>query len=275
MALLNYREDLKNFGHTIGLEAPYKELNLYYRPPKWVMPLHRHPFFQFLLVLQGELIIKTELRQDILTKGMASLIPPEIPHRLETRKGYRQFGINTSPEASKDDSLLRILKLNVTSPEALNMSNLMDLIPEIEDCCRLQTILSIQKIRNRLEYMFLTCVDTLKKQSGDQGFKEKITDYLRENISESLTLDCISRHFSLSPSHVERLAYLDFGCGALRLFHRLKIDRARVLLHTSDMTVSQIAAHLGYEDQSYFSRYFKRFTGLSPTAYKKANYNKE
>jgi AraC-like DNA-binding protein len=130
-------------------------------------------------------------------------------------------------------------------------------------------MVDIAKIRNRLEYMLLACVDMMRKDSGRQEFKEKLVNYLHENISEALTLDRISRYFSLSPTHVERLAYREFGCGVLNLFHRLKIDRARVLLNSTGMAISAIAGHLGYEDQSYFSRYFKKYTGMSPREYQK------
>jgi AraC-like DNA-binding protein len=131
-------------------------------------------------------------------------------------------------------------------------------------------MISIQKIRNRLEYMILSCADALKKQDGAQAFREKTMHHFREKISEQLSLEDISKTLVLSPTQVERLSYQEFGCGAIHLFHRLKIDRARTLLHTTDLSIFEIAKHLGYDDQSYFSRLFKKHTGVSPRTYKKA-----
>lgn len=253
-----------------GLDAPYGDFNFFMRPPGWIMARHRHRFFQFLLVLSGELILLTgeDETPSVLTRGMASLIPPGTPHVLRTETGYRQFGINTVPEG-KDEGLIRILSSYITGPVTLTIPVLLDLIPEIEDCARLQTMISIQKIRNRLEYMILSCADTLKKQDGVQAFREKIMHYFREKISEPLTLGDVSKALVLSPTHVERLSYQEFGCGAIHLFHRLKIDRARTLLHTTDLSIYEISKHLGYGDQSYFSRLFKKHTGGSPRTYKK------
>jgi len=45
----------------------------------------------------------------------------------------------------------------------MDLPNLLDFLPEIEDCTRLQTAFSIQKIRNRLENMLLHCVEVLEK----------------------------------------------------------------------------------------------------------------
>jgi AraC-like DNA-binding protein len=234
------------------------------------MSTHRHSFFQFLLVISGELSLVDGQGKPAakLTRGMASLIPPEFPHSLQTRAGYRQFGINMV-SAAPEERLIKILATQAPNPAVMHIPMLLDIIPEIEDCSRLQTMVSIQKIRNRLEYMLLSCVDMLKKQDGGQAFREKLMAYFRERLSETLTLGDVSRNLSLSPTHVERLSYLEFGCGAMCLFHRLKIDRARTLLYITDLPISVIADHLGYKDQSYFSRYFKKYTGTSPLTYKK------
>ncbi|GHU31458.1 hypothetical protein FACS1894172_06390 [Spirochaetia bacterium] len=261
-------------GHYFtGLEVPYGELNFINRPTNWNMPLHKHPYFQFLLVLSGELSISAgdSGKPASLSRGMASLIPPGFPHRLQSITGYRQFGINLTAN-TPDDNLIKILSANVTSPVEIDIPALLDIVPEIEDYSRLQTMVSIQKIRNRMEYMLLTCVDMLKKQDGRQAFKEKLMVYLTDKISENLTLEDISRYLSLSQTHVERQAYLEFGCGAINLFHRLKIDRARILLNTTDLAISEIADHLGYNDQSYFSRFFKKYTKVSPLEYKKSRF---
>jgi AraC-like DNA-binding protein len=262
----------ENIGQSLtGLDSPYGDFNFFTRPPGWIMERHRHRFFQFLLVLSGGLLLTAgeDEAPAVLTRGMASLIPPGTSHVLRTETGYSQFGINTVPEG-KDEGLIRILSAHITGPVILAMPMLLDLIPEIEDCARLQTMISIQKIRNRLEYMILSCVDALKKQDGAQAFREKTMHYFREKISEPLSLGDVSKTLVLSPTHVERLCYQEFGCGAIHLFHRLKIDRARTLLHTTDLSIYEISKHLGYDDQSYFSRLFKKHTGVSPRAYKKA-----
>jgi hypothetical protein len=207
-----------NIGQSLtGLDAPYGDFNFFTRPPGWIMARHRHQFFQFLLVLSGELHLTAGEDEVpvILTRGMASLIPPGIPHVLRTEAGYTQFGINTVPDG-KDEGLIRILITHITGPVILTMPVLLDLIPEIEDCARLQTMISIQKIRNRLEYMILSCVDALKKQDGVQAFREKTMRYFREKISEPLSLGDVSKALVLSPTHVERLCYQEHGYAFLR-----------------------------------------------------------
>ena len=206
----------------------------------------------------------------MLTKGMASLIPPGVPHRRKSEKEYRQFVINLASDA-QDDGLIKILTTHVSTPVVMNAPDLLGFLPEIEDCTQLQTLISIQKIRNRLEYMLLSCVEILIKQDGGQPmFKEKLVEFLRTNISEILTLDDISKVLFMSSSHIERLAYREFGCGAIRLFHRIKMDYAQLLLRTTNLPISNISSCLGYMDQGYFSRLFKKHVGITPLNYKTA-----
>jgi YesN/AraC family two-component response regulator len=51
----------------------------------------------------------------------------------------------------------------------------------------------------------------------------------------------------------------------------MRIDRAKELLATTDMSIREIAEAVGYADQNYFSRMFRKFTGLSPSSYKLEN----
>ncbi|MCL2319144.1 MAG: helix-turn-helix domain-containing protein [Treponema sp.] len=250
------------------MDTPYGDFNFFSRPSHWTMTMHKHPFFQFLLVISGDLKIITGQSETLLERGMVSIIPPEVPHNLMSEAGYNQFGINLISDAP-EDSLIKILTSYIDAPVIINNPGLLDLLPEIEDCARLQTMVSIQKIRNRLEYMLLNCVEMIKRQDTNQAFREKLMDYFRERLSENLALEELSKDFFMSPSHIERLSYMEFGCGAMHLFNRLKMDRARMLLQNTNLPISDISGRLGYEDQGYFSRVFRKYAGMSPRKYQK------
>lgn len=53
----------------------------------------------------------------------------------------------------------------------------------------------------------------------------------------------------------------------MEFFNRLKIEKAKELIRTRQFTFSQIADQLGYSSIHYFSRQFKKITGMSPTEY--------
>ena len=178
--LKNYYE-IDKIGHSLfGLDTPYTDINFYLRPENWSKPMHVHSFFQFLLVLEGELLVITGNDRAILKRGMVSIVPPELMHGLKTETGYKQFGVNLASNVP-DNGLMQILSSSISTSIVLNMPGFLDFLPEIEDCSHIQTMLSIQKIRNRLEYMLLDCIETMQKQEGNQAFKVKLINYLQGN----------------------------------------------------------------------------------------------
>jgi len=249
-----------------GMDIPYQYIYYFNRPPGWNMPVHRYPFFLFHFVISGDLSITIDQKETILTRNMVAIIPPLVQHSLKTVDGYSQFGFNIVPV--NEDTLVKVLTSQIDKLFIMNIPKLLDFLPEIADCACLQTVVSIQEIRNRLEYMLLYCVKMLIKQDGKQAFRENLMEYFREHLSENITLETLSKTFNMSASHIERLSYKEFGCGAIHLFNRLKMDRARILLQTSDLRISEIASLLGYEDQGYFSRLFYKILGVRPSRYK-------
>jgi len=233
----------------------------------WYSPLHRHPVFEFTLVIDGKASIIVDEKEYILTRGMVSLVPPEFPHIQKSKGGHQRLGFLMASEP--EDALIKILTSYIRYPVIANIPHLLEFIPEIEEYLHLQTIVSIQKIRNILERILLCCVDHVKKQDRNQAFCEKLIEHFRKNLSKNLNLKELSDMFFMSQALIERLAYREFGCGAIHLFYRLKIDHARTLLQDTTIPIAEISAHLGYEDQSYFSRIFKKYTGLSPRDYRK------
>ena len=252
---------------STSLEKPFVDFYSTYRPKDWDRPFHTHNYYQFMLVIDGQLDIESNNRKDTLTRGMVSIIPPEILHSFHTEVGHHLFGISLAED--QEDPLIQTLNRHIKEHIVVNTPGFLELLPEIDECNRHQTMVSIQIIRNRLEYMLLYCIQMMNKHNNQQFFNEKLIQYFREHISENMTLDELSKKLFISSSHIERLSNKEFGCGAIHLFNRLKIDEACMLLQTSDQRISDIASNLGYSDQNYFSRLFFKFYGVSPSEYRK------
>jgi len=81
----------------------------------------------------------------------------------------------------------------------------------------------------------------------------------------------VSRHageIGVSPTHLSRLTRAATGLSASRLIEQRLMREARRALAYTNMTVSQIAWDLGFDDPAYFTRVFARATGRAPTAYR-------
>ncbi|MBY0758082.1 MULTISPECIES: AraC family transcriptional regulator [Sellimonas] len=95
----------------------------------------------------------------------------------------------------------------------------------------------------------------------------KIIQYLEYHICEHLTLSDICEAHSLSRSALQSLFHKEKGCGVMEYFNNMKIQRAKDIIRDGTMNFTEIAYFLSYSSLQYFSRQFKRITGMSPLEY--------
>ncbi len=96
-----------------------------------------------------------------------------------------------------------------------------------------------------------------------------VIEYMLVNITQRCTLDDFAAQACLSRSYFSRQFRDKTGYAPVDYFIRLKMQRACELLETTKMTVGQISRGLGYQDQYYFSRIFKKIVGVHPTQYRR------
>lgn len=94
--------------------------------------------------------------------------------------------------------------------------------------------------------------------------------YLVENLHSSLTLADMAVHAGLSESQFSHLFKQQTGHSPLAYFIHLKMQHACSLLAMTPLSIKQVAQEVGYADSYYFSRLFKKITGVAPTAYRRA-----
>lgn len=94
-------------------------------------------------------------------------------------------------------------------------------------------------------------------------------DYIRENYRKQITLSDISDTVGFSPSYLSNLFRKELRLTFTEYLNRYRIERAAELLLTTTMKTYEIAYAVGFTDQSYFSRTFKKFTGMRPSEYKR------
>ena len=124
-------------------------------------------------------------------------------------------------------------------------------------------------VANRLRQL-LAGVPLAVDQMGDtrQPDLELIDTFMREHLNERITLGQLAEMTGLSPTHFATCYRQATGVSPIQHFLHLKIERACQLLDTSDQSFASISRMLGYDDNYYFSRLFKKIMGQAPSDYR-------
>lgn len=96
--------------------------------------------------------------------------------------------------------------------------------------------------------------------------------YMDSHPTEMITMKSMAELCHLSESYFSRLFSKELGENFSTYVNRKKIERSKKLLRDSQMSVSQIAKEVGYQDAGHYIRLFKRFEGVTPTIYRQYNY---
>lgn len=111
-------------------------------------------------------------------------------------------------------------------------------------------------------------------QQAGNGNMRKLLEYIDEHYSEPLSLSSLSRHFHFNPSYLSSYFSAHNDEGFSEYLNKIRIAKAAELLRADEMAISEISARVGYSDHSYFTKVFKKQTGMSPSQYRRQHRSK-
>ena len=95
-----------------------------------------------------------------------------------------------------------------------------------------------------------------------------IKTYIEINYKNNITLDSLAKKAHFSPSYLSKFFKKEVGENISTYIQNIRIDKAKVLLKTTTLKTYEIAEAVGIEDPVYFSRIFKKVTGVKPKDYR-------
>ena len=105
-------------------------------------------------------------------------------------------------------------------------------------------------------------------RTAKSQYLNRVITYMRDHLQENLTLTRIAREAGLSESYLNAVFKECVKCAPMDYYINMKMDKACYLLCNTDMHIYQVAQYLGYDNQYYFSRAFKKGLGVPPKKYK-------
>lgn len=97
---------------------------------------------------------------------------------------------------------------------------------------------------------------------------KRVIDYIHGHIADDIDIDVLAGEACITKPYLIRIFKRELGTSPLQYINNKKVERAQLLLYTTNMPVKEVAYALGFSDHSYFIRMFRKMSGLTPQEYR-------
>ena len=235
---------------------------------------HTHGFAQLLLVLSGQGVFEVDGRALRMRPGDLLIVNPDVEHSErcvgEEPLDYIMLGVDRLAFSFDADSTpFGCLENNIQS--ARLRFYFQEILREMQE----KGLHSERIASDLLEALLLTVVrDTgfvsaayePARSSRESGAVKR---YLDANYGQEITLDLLAQRTNLNKYYLVHAFTRAHGVSPINYLISRRIEAAKHLLESSDQSIAQIAATVGFSSQSYFSQSFRRLVSCTPAQYRK------
>lgn len=123
---------------------------------------------------------------------------------------------------------------------------------------------TLDELEEYLQSFFSEIIRNLSRSSGEAGYGERITKYLEQHFCQEISFEQMAKEIGISYSYMRRIVYELTGKSLIDYTNLLRINKAKQILQTTNLTMAQIAAEVGYNNVQSFNRFFRKYEGMSP-----------
>ncbi|WP_321286640.1 helix-turn-helix domain-containing protein [uncultured Sunxiuqinia sp.] len=245
---------------------------------------HLHDFYSIIWIQDGQAVHATDFVEYVLEQDSILFVPPGLKHRLVldqmaggysilfneefvryNRKNYtplKEYDLFNNPEFK---SIVKIEE----SLDKEKLSNLINLM--LEEFQRTDEY-SQDVVLNLLHLFLLKSIRLFENQYHPLDTNEEDTDnfsiirfkkLIEDNYRTEKSVSSYADMLSMNPTCLNEIAKKTTGITAGEMIRNRVIEEAKQKLFGTDLNGKEIAYSLGFDDPSYFSRFFKKYTGFT------------
>ena len=144
---------------------------------------------------------------------------------------------------------------------------------ELEEILKINDVDKIKFIFiNTLKNLF-DSIKTINKEKTDT-FMAKIIRFIEDNFNKDITLDDVAKEVNMSYHYFSKFFKDQTRKNFIDYLTNLRVTKAKELLEDETVSIKEVCYKVGYSDPNYFSKIFKKATGMTPTEYRLAIYKK-
>lgn len=153
------------------------------------------------------------------------------------------------------------------SEEALSISDNLIILAEASESPE-----KIHELHDQAANEFCSAMHEMKFRGINSLQTINAIEYINTHIADRISLTSVADHLGITISYLSRIFKAATGEKISSYILKRKLDTALVMLKHTDMTVSEISYKLKFTSQSYFTKTFKKFMGISPREYRSGKY---
>ena len=229
-------------------------------------PTHIHQFAELVIPLENELEIMVEDKTEVLKPGNAGFVFPFQPHSYKSNK-VNKIAIFVFSPYMMPDFFARTNKQvgtrAVFTPKNSTLDMFRDRIFGKDD----MELFDIKGCMYLILNDFLDSTELCDSPAKNE-IAVAIVSYIRENLTEELTLTGLAKSLGYNPNYLSGCISELFGTNLSTLIANIRVDKARYLLFETDKTGLEICYECGFGSERSFHRQFKAVTGRTPKEYR-------
>ncbi|AMC94500.1 hypothetical protein AOC36_11115 [Erysipelothrix larvae] len=256
---------------------------------------HSHTFFELLYVYDGTCIHTIDNQTVILKKGDICIIPPGVTHSVSVFDDSIIFNCIIRKATLHNVFFNFLRNTNILSAFFLN-----NIYSEKGSTYIVFHTGNDNEIRNSFLYMYWETVNESLYWDQMIGFtlmltfgilirnydksvelpspanksdikRYEILQYMQDNFA-SISLDDLASYFHYTPEYMSKLIKKVFGKNYTYILQDIRLEKAKILLYDTNLSISNISNQIGYENTESFIRSFKKKNHMTPTEYRKSGY---
>lgn len=161
------------------------------------------------------------------------------------------------------NSFIKVAKKFEIETEVILIISNNDEVP-VDVLLKAETILDISLYFERVAARFVDYLSS-KRLSAERPEILKLKQYISEKIYEDITLEKAAQISNMGKSYLSSVFKKETGEAFTDYVNRLKMEEAKVLIQRYGLKTYEVAEKLGFNDDSYFSKLFKKYIGISPS----------
>lgn len=254
-------------------------------------PVHRHNYIEIMYVCKGTITHYLDGKEITMQKGDMLFLNQHVMHGVKKAE-YDDIGINFIALPEFFDIPLQMLReknvlaeflvdtLRQNNPVSQYLLFRLEEDPAIENLmenmiasmlCDERNEDNINQYTMGIVFLYLLRHVDCLTQNSSQSYKDVVVQSILNYIDiwyKTANLTKIARDFHQSLSVLSKMIKLSTGFTFQELLQRKRFQKAVMLLLESDLSIEEIVAAVGYENQSYFYRQFKARYGMTPRKYR-------